>query len=195
MGITPAADECAASGAIARPTVYLDTTIPSYLTGRPAREQVLRRCQWVTCLFWNGYRSRFEFHVSQLVRDEAAVGDPNYARRRIEMLSPLHKLDMPEDIERLGGLILKRTGLPKSAKADAEHVAIAATHRIEFLVTWNCKHLANPAIAPKVARACERAGFRSPEICTPEIILRRVVYGTLPSHRITREQSRRARPI
>jgi hypothetical protein len=85
--------------------------------------------------------------------------------------------------------------LPQSAKEDAEHVAVAATHGIEFLVTWNCKRLANPVITPKVARACERAGFRSPEICTPEIILRRVVYGTLPSHGVTRAQSCRARPV
>jgi hypothetical protein len=129
------------------------------------------------------------------VQDEAAAGDPISARRRVEMISALHKLDMLEDVVRLSGLILKRTGLPQSAKEDAEHVAVAATHGIEFLVTWNCKHLANPVITPKVARACERAGFRSPEICTPEIILKRVVYGTLSSHGVTRAQSRRARPV
>ena len=176
-----------------RPSVYLDTSIPSYLMSRPARGWPLKRYQWVTCLFWNAHRARFKMHISSRVVDEAKLGDPEAARRRIEIISSLPSLEVPDDVDRLSAMILKRTGLPNSARVDAEHIAIAATNGIEFLVTWNCKHLANPAITPKVARICERAGFRSPAICTPEVILRHVVYGPQPSRRPAREQSCRAR--
>ena len=179
---------------VERPSVYLDTSIPSYLTSRPARDWPLKRYQWVTCLFWNTHRSRFEMRISPLVMKEAKNGDPEAARLRVELIASLPSLEVLGDVERLCALILKRTGLPNSAEADAQHVAIAATHGIDFLATWNCKHLANPSITPKVAHACERAGFRSPEICTPEVILRRVVYGPLSRQRPAREQSCRARP-
>lgn len=178
---------------VERPSVYLDTSVPSYLTGRPARDWPLKRYQWVTCLFWNEHRARFKMHISSRVVDEAKLGDPESARRRIEIISSLPSLEVRDDVDRLSALILKRASLPNSAKIDAEHIAIAATNGIEFLVTWNCKHLANPAITPKVARACERAGFRSPAICTPEVILRHVVYGPQRGQRPAREQSCRAR--
>jgi hypothetical protein len=196
MEVTVQATEGEATheGSLARPTVYVDTSVPSYLTGRPARELQLRRHQWVTCLFWNAHNSRFEMHVSPRVVDEVQAGDPAAAQKRLEVISSLPLLKITDNVEGLTALILKKTGLPKSAKADAEHVAIAATHEIEFLVTWNCKHLANPSMTTKVARACERAGFRSPEICTPEVILRRVVYGAVPRQQPVREQSCRARP-
>jgi hypothetical protein len=177
-----------------RPTVYIDTSIPSYLTGRPARQWPLKRYQWVTCLFWNAHGVRFEMHVSPRVVQEISAGDPAAAQKRVEIISSLPKLPILDDVDRLAALILKKTGLPISAKADAEHVAIAATHQIEFLATWNCKHLANPAITPKVARACDRAGFRSPEICTPEVLLMRVVYEPLRNQRTARERPCRARP-
>jgi hypothetical protein len=179
---------------LVRPTVYIDTSVPSYLTSRPAREWPLKRYQWVTCLFWNAHGARFEMHVSRFVVDEVKAGDPIAAQKRIDIISALPRLEIFDDVDRLTALILKKTGLPVSSKADAEHVAIAATHNIDFLATWNCKHLANPSITPKVARACERAGFSSPEICTPEVILKRVVYGPRPSQRVVREQSCRARP-
>jgi predicted nucleic acid-binding protein len=193
-GMEQATDNDAASECpIVRPSVYIDTSIPSYLTSRPSREWPLKRYQWVTCLFWNAHGARFEMHVSRFVVDEVKAGDPDAAQKRVEAISSLPRLEIPDDVDRLTALILKKTGLPNSAKADAEHVAIAATHKIEFLATWNCKHLANPAITPKVARACERAGFRSPAICTPEVILRHVVYGPQPCQRPAREQSCRAR--
>jgi hypothetical protein len=136
----------------------------------------MRRSQLITCLWWNAHRSRFDIYVSTRVMDEAKAGDPTAAQRRVETISTLPSLIVSEEAEALGVLILFETGLPDSAKMDAEHVAIAATYQIDFLLTWNCKHLANPEIAPKIARACHRAGFRSPEICTPEVVLRRVVY-------------------
>ncbi len=194
-GMVQAMDnEAASERPSVRPTVYIDTSVPSYLTSRPSREWPLKRHQWVTCLFWNAYGSRFEMHVSRRVVDEVKAGDPTAAQKRVELISSLPSLKTLDEVGWLTTLILKKTGLPNGAKADAEHVAIAATHKIEFLVTWNCKHLANPAITPKVARACERAGFRSPAICTPEVILRNVVYGPQPSQRSAREQSCRARP-
>jgi hypothetical protein len=163
--------------------VYLDTSIPSYLTARQAREPLLRRHQWITCLWWNAHRSRFEICVSARVMQEASAGDPAMARRRVELISPLPSLDVPDAAQRLAARILREASLPESAKTDAEHVAIAATYQIDFLLTWNCKHLANPKIAPKIVRACQRAGLRSPEICTPEVVLRRVVYERAASTR------------
>lgn len=163
--------------AAARPKVYVDTSVPSCLTSRPARAMPLCRRQRVSCLWWNAHGSRFERYASARVLSEAARGDSEAVRRRVEVISTLPLLEIGAAVPPLTELIMRHSRLPSCADTDAEHIAIAATHGIEYLVTWNCKHLANPEFTPKVADACERAGFRCPLICTPEAIIRRVVYG------------------
>jgi hypothetical protein len=155
------------------PSVYLDTSVPSYFAARPTRQMPMLRHQRITCLWWHAYRPRANVFVSPRVVAEAKQGDPEAARQRVELISSMVSLESSDEVPRLSKQILLEARLPASAESDAEHVAIAAFHKIEYLLTWNCKHLANRHILPKVRRVCERAGLRSPEICTPEDIIRR----------------------
>jgi hypothetical protein len=155
------------------PSMYLDTSVPSYLTARWARDLATLRRQRITCLWWNGHRVRFDLFVSLRVRAEARAGNPEAATRRMEVISPLALIEPTEEAEKLAALILKETRLPDRARADAEHMGIAATAGMDYLLTWNCKHLANSDIRKKVTRTCKRSGFTAPELCTPEDILRR----------------------
>ena len=158
----------------APPSVYLDTGIPSHLTARPSRDLLTLRDQRITCLWWNGYRPRFKSHVSDLVFDEAEKGDAEAAQRRIDVILPLPKLDLTPEALELSRRILREARLPEKAEGDAKHIAIATTAGMDFLLTWNCKHVANDEIIPFVRRACEQSGFRIPEICTPEHIIRSI---------------------
>lgn len=156
------------------PSVYVETSIPSYLAARRVIARPAGRDQLVTCLWWNGHRKYFRAYASPEVVDEASAGDPVVAQRRIELVQQLRSLDSTDETEELSSRILARTGLPARARTDATHIAIAATHGIDYLLTWNCKHMANPHVIPKVIETCEDAGFRSPHICTPEQLIRRL---------------------
>ena len=166
----------------APPSVYLDTGIPSRLTGRPARYLRVLRDQRITCLWWNGYRWRVKAFVSDLVVAEAGRGHPEAAQRRIDAISSLPFLEVTDEAKKLAKHILRETKLPSCATEDATHIATAALHGMDFLLTWNCKHLANPEILPHVRRTCKRAGVHAPEICTPEDIIRRFKNGNRPIH-------------
>ena len=160
----------------ALPTVYLDTSVPSYLTARPARDRYIMRMQRISCLWWNAYRSRFNVYVSEVVLEEAANGNEEAASRRTESISAFTSLGLTEEARNLADLILMETRLPESVRTDAQHTAIAATNDIEVVMTWNSKHLANPEIIPTVRRACERGGFICPDICRPDNVIRKYIY-------------------
>ena len=150
-----------------RPTVYIETTIVSYLTARPSG--VLRRAadQLTTRQWWDSQRGRFELVTSQLTVSEATAGDPEAARRRLDLLDPIPTADAVEGTAELAQALLAAAAVPASAKRDALHVAIAAINGIDYLLTWNCKHLANAALRDKIARTCAEAGVRAPVITTP----------------------------
>lgn len=158
------------------PSVYLDTSIPSYLTARRVVASPVGRNQLITYLLWHVHRARFRFFISPRVVQEASKGDPEEAAKRKTALLPITSLDISGKAEELSTRIMQAAGLRHAEKGDCDHVAIAATNDMDYLATWNCTHLANPWIIPKVARACEREGFRCPKICTPLVILERVVY-------------------
>lgn len=165
------AEEPATYGVV-RPTVYLDTTIPSYLTNLPHRRRDIARCQRVTRVWWRRYRGHFELRISDRVRTEARGGNELFANRRLAVLHDIIELEIYPESERLAALFVDRGILPATARKDAEHIAISAIHSVQYLLTWNCKHLANPFIARQVVRTCEREGYRCPTICTPETLMR-----------------------
>jgi len=148
--------------------VYLETTIPSYLTSRPSRDLIIAGHQQVTREWWEKQRGAFEIYVSQLVIDEVSAGDPDAARERMLIVRDFPMLDITPEVEDLARAILFSGILPPKAATDAAHIAIAAVHGIDFLLTWNCAHLANAIIARAVAGICWRYEWQSPVICTPE---------------------------
>ena len=154
-----------------RETVYLETTIPSYLTSRPTRDLIVSARQQVTREWWEARRSGFDLFISQVVIDEVADGDPQIAQKRLDILKGIPLLSITEDGISLAKRILDSGTLPEKAARDAAHIAVSTVHGMLYLVTWNCKHLANAEIFERVGRVCALAGFLCPVICTPDELL------------------------
>ena len=149
-------------------SLYMETTIPSYLTSRPSRDLIIAGHQQVTKEWWEKRRDAFEIYISQLVIDEASAGDPSAARERMLIVRDFAMLDITPEAGHLASAILASGILPRKAATDAAHIAIAAVHGIDFLLTWNCVHIANAVIAKAVANICRQYDWESPAICTPE---------------------------
>ncbi len=150
--------------------VYLETTIPSYLTARPSRDIVRAAEQEVTRAWWAS-RDRFDVYVSDLVVKEVAAGDPEAAVQRIQSLAGITVLELTPEAQRLGMELVKRAALPAKAVIDALHISIAAVHGIDYLLTWNCKHIANATMRSKIELVCRTLRFEPPIICTPMELL------------------------
>ena len=147
--------------------VYLETTIVSYLTARPSRDVVMAAMIQQTNDWWTQQREKFDLFVAEPVFREAAKGDPEAARRRTEVLRKLELLPATEQSLRLAQSFLTHFAMPAKAADDALHVAIAASHGLGYLLTWNCRHIANVTMRPKLEALCLLENLRCPLICTP----------------------------
>ena len=150
-----------------KPSVYIETTIPSYLTAWRSPELVMAANQEATRKWWDESRAKFELFISQLVIGEISNGDPEAVKRRIAVVEDLPELALTDKAEALAGKLLLGAALPQKAKADALHIAIATVHGMDYLLTWNCTHIANAIIRPKIESICRAAGYEPPVICTP----------------------------
>src|SRR5262249_33831396 len=151
-----------------KPKVYLETTIPSYLTSRPSRDLVTAAHQQITREWWDTRRHDFDLFVSQMVLDEASAGDPEAATRRLEVLASLPLLAPKTEGTAVARMLSNHLSLPPRAAADALHIAIAVVNGMDYLLTWNCTHIANAVLRGRIEAACRSRGFRVPIICTPE---------------------------
>jgi len=149
-------------------TVYIETSIVSYLTARPSDHVVALSRQLLTRRWWDEHRENHDLFTSQFVIDEATRGDPSYAKKRLQLLDETTLLDITPEISTLAEELLSRSILPPNARLDALHIATAAFQAIEILLTWNCKHIANARILPRVYRVLEELGVSRPLICTVE---------------------------
>lgn len=154
-----------------KPKLYLETTIPSYLISWPSRDLIIAGHQQITREWWTKRRRAFDLYISQLVIDEAKTGNDEAAGERLKAIRGLPLLDITKEVESLAIRILTSGVIPAKAATDAAHIAIATVHRMEYLMTWNCVHLANATITKSVARICWQEGFECPVICTPEELL------------------------
>ncbi len=150
-----------------KPTLYLETTIPSFLTGRPSRDDLIAGQQAATKTWWRLRRNHFELFTSQFVVIEAAQGETKMAAKRLQLLRPVQKLSVTLEADELARRILEKHLLPPKAAVDAFHIATATVHEMHFLLTWNCVHINNREIIPGVERLCSQAGYPLPVICTP----------------------------
>ncbi len=150
-----------------KPLVYIETTVISYLTARANRDIVVAAHQEVTHEWWEQRRNAFRLVASQLVLAEAAAGDPEAAARRVEILESIELVEATQDALNLARNLIASGAIPASAPEDALHVALAAVNGAEYLLTWNCKHIANATIRCKIEAECRRAGLVPPVLCTP----------------------------
>jgi hypothetical protein len=154
-----------------KPRLYLETTIPSYLTSRPSRDLIIAGHQQLTREWGDRRRGDFQIYISQFVLDEVSAGDPAAARERLKILQPLPMLDITPEVAELASGILTSGTIPRKAATDAAHIAIAAVHGMDFLITWNCVHIANAVILKSLASICREHGCECPVVCTPEGLL------------------------
>jgi hypothetical protein len=148
-------------------TVYIETSIVSYLTARPSRSILAAAWQQSTEDWWTFQRSRFELFTSELVVKEAEQGDTEAAQRRIAALAGIQQLAITDEVSSLAANLLDEGALPSIAADDAMHVAVAAYHGVDYLLTWNCRHIDNAEKKPVIRSVCASKGFPCPEICTP----------------------------
>lgn len=151
--------------------VYIETTILSYLTARPSRDLVQRAHQQLTRRWWRLRRSSFDLYVSPPVIQEAAGGDALRARKRLAVLNGLPILDANPDAMQLALALAKAAAVPAQAIIDATHIAIATVHGMEYLLTWNCAHIANASMRTRIERICRDQGYDPPVLCTPEELM------------------------
>lgn len=152
--------------------VYLETSFISYLTApHESRDPIAAAHQQITIEWWSRRRADFDLVVSQVVLDESSTGDPVASKGRMEALASLPRLQVTDAAVALARTILSKGFLPQKAFPDALHIATATVHRVEYLLTWNCKHIANAEILPRIASLCEELGLTLPIICTPEELL------------------------
>lgn len=151
-----------------KPSIYIETTVPSYYTSRPSSNVIIAGHQVTTREWWNGRLGHFRAFISQLVLDEASRGDPEEARQRLVMLKDFPLLELQENVITLACYLIEEGPLPQKAARDALHIAVAAVHDIDFLLTWNCTHMANAEMSSAINRICRENGFECPVICTPE---------------------------
>jgi len=150
------------------PTIYIETSIVSYLRQQPSTQVITVARQVLTHQWWNHERANYELVTSQYVIDEASDGDPDLADERLESLDGIPLPPADPDIEIIANEIISRAILPQKAVIDALHIAITAHHRINYLLTWNCRHIANAKILPRIHAVLNDLSVPIPIICTPE---------------------------
>lgn len=151
--------------------VYIETTVISYLTARRSSDIVVAGHQRTTWNWWRLRRNHFELHCSQFVLDEAAQGDPIAARRRLRILRDFPLLTATEAVQDLARHLVRSGGIPPEADRDALHIAVATVHGMDYLLTWNQRHIANAQNRNNLSATCAAEGFELPIICTPEELM------------------------
>ncbi len=149
-------------------TVYRETSIVSYLTARPSDNLLAAAWQKVTVDWWETQRSRFTLYISAVVLEEAGRGDSNAIERRIKALEGIPLLEANDEVRTLSKILLTEKALPPRAVDDSLHIALSAVHGIDFLLTWNCRHIDNAETKPLIRNICFANGYNCPEICTPQ---------------------------
>ena len=148
-------------------TVYIETSIIGYLTARSSNNLILMANVEMTHEWWDTRSVHFNLYISQTVLDEVARGNKEQASKRIEIIQDFPLLEVNEAVQELAIQFLSKSNLPPKAADDALHIAVATVYGLDYLLTWNCKHIANAQIQKKLAQISLDAGFELPTICTP----------------------------
>ena len=154
-----------------RPKVYLETSVISYLAGRPSRDVIIGARQQLTQEWWDHGRSSFELFVSESVIREISAGDTNAAVQRLQLIQGIPLVAVTSNVVVIVKALMSSKAMPQKAAEDALHIALAATNGLDYLLTWNCKHIANATIRTTIDRILREHNYQPPVICTPEELL------------------------
>lgn len=150
-----------------KPKVYLESSFISYLTSRKSRDLVTASNQQISWKWWNRRRFGFDLYVSELVLLEIGAGDPKLAQSRLRLAYQAARLKITPECSILADKLLLEGGLPTKAQRDALHIAAAAVHEMDYLLTWNCRHISNAILLPRFQSIMTSWGYVTPTICTP----------------------------
>jgi predicted nucleic acid-binding protein len=148
--------------------VYVETSVVSYYTARLSRDIVTAARQTITQEWWDEARERYEIYISTLVVEEAKTGDAEAARKRLTAISGLPILEINNAAEELAKRLVDEELIPETSAEDALHIALATVHGMDFLLTWNFRHINNAEMKAKIRAAIEAVGYECPIICSPE---------------------------
>ncbi len=149
-------------------TVYVESSVISYLTSRPNRDVIIAGRQSVTLDWWENQRHRFELRISVLVEEEISKGDSLAAQQRLDKVTEIQSLLISDEAVRIADLLLAEKAVPRGSEEDALHIGIAAAQGADFLLTWNFKHINNAEKKAAITRLIESAGYACPQLCSPE---------------------------
>jgi predicted nucleic acid-binding protein len=152
-------------------TVYIETTVVGHLAGRAHPDPIVAARQATTRTWWSSESRRYRLYVSQLVLDECAGGDPSAAVERLQEIQSIDLLASSREVDGLAKSLIAGKTIPASEPRDAFHIAIAAVHGVDYLLTWNFKHIANASLRHRIDQVCRDAGFEPPIICTPDELM------------------------
>ncbi len=152
-------------------SVYIETTVISYLTAWLSRDLIRAAHQQITQEWWHNRRNDFEIFISEFVINEASSGDKDAAQERLAALDAIPLLDVNLEVENLAKSLISEKALPIKAATDALHIAVASVHKMNYLLSWNCKHIANAEMQKIIGKVCAGNGYKCPIICTPEELL------------------------
>jgi threonine dehydrogenase-like Zn-dependent dehydrogenase len=150
------------------PTVYVETSVLSYLVAWPSKNPRVASNQELTRLWWETRRQDFELYGSAIVLGEAQRGDARAAAARLAIARELKLAQVTREALALAAALVSGAGVPRKANEDALHIATAATNGLDYLLTWNCTHIANAVTIPRVNAICRSHGFEPPLIYTPQ---------------------------
>lgn len=161
-----------------RESVYIETSIISYLCSRPSRDLVIAANQEVTREWWEQRRGEYDLYISDAVLDEIGQGNPEASAKRLELVRPLSVLSPNAEVEKLIGALMNGMHIPDRLRADIAHISMAAIHGMDYLLTLNCSHIANPHWQKKIREIVTRAGYEVPVMCVPQLLME--IEGDLP---------------
>lgn len=151
--------------------VYIETSIVSYLTARPSNDLRAMANQNATIEWWDGRKTEFDIFISEFVVAESSQGNAEAAARRLDVIENITELEITESVRKLGKALITEGPIPMGAEIDAYHIAVAAVNGVDYLLSWNCRHIANAAMRPKIEEVCRNHGFEPPTICTPQELM------------------------
>ena len=153
------------------PSVYIETSVIGYLTSWPRPDSTIAGHQNTTKQWWSTAAERFDLFVSQLVVRECSGGDTAAVNDRLDCIAALPVLPITPEAEALVVALIKGRAVPESQPNDALHIALAAVHGVQYLVSWNFRHIVNASLRPAIERVCRDRGYDPPILCTPEELL------------------------
>ena len=152
-------------------TVYIETTVVSYLAAYSSRDLIVTAHQQITQEWWDVSQGRFNIFISEAVLEEISAGDENAATRRMEIVKELPILELTQDVRHLVHIYKKNLNFPEKASADLVHIAFAVAFEMDYLLTWNCSHIANGEVIRRLYKLNKEIKRATPLILTPEELL------------------------